>query len=100
MGYLRVQNNALTGTGIFISCPLLRLDSVNRSMVDGTRIKSHAASGAQSRNEAESPPVAEDYFTPEDSNTTILTVPKNNKRSVSVLRTHLHNARPDVHLTC
>ncbi|KAF9822423.1 hypothetical protein SFRURICE_017698 [Spodoptera frugiperda] len=41
----------------------------------------HNSSGTQSRNDAESPAVAEDsdYFTPEDTNTTILTVPKTNK---------------------
>ncbi|KAF9416458.1 hypothetical protein HW555_006219 [Spodoptera exigua] len=41
----------------------------------------HNSSGTQSRNDVESPAVAEDsdYFTPEDTNTTILTVPKTNK---------------------
>ncbi|CAB3234701.1 unnamed protein product [Arctia plantaginis] len=43
----------------------------------------HHSSGSQSRNDVESPAVAEDsdYFTPEDTNTTILTVPKTNKLS-------------------
>ncbi|CAD0196533.1 unnamed protein product [Chrysodeixis includens] len=57
--------------------PLAHIDDTDTDEPDH---KIHS-SGTPSRNDEESPAVAEDsdYFTPEDTNTTILTVPKTNK---------------------
>ncbi|KAM3961819.1 mahogunin ring finger 1 [Aphomia sociella] len=70
-------------------CGALRLSAPALAHIDDTDTDEpdlpHNSSGTQSRTGAESPAVAEDsdYFTPEDTNTTILTVPKHKLESGS-----------------
>ncbi|XP_063892338.1 E3 ubiquitin-protein ligase MGRN1 isoform X1 [Helicoverpa armigera] len=74
-----------SGAGVSPSGSALRLSAPTLAHIDDTDTdepdNKHNSSGTQSRNDVESPAVAEDsdYFTPEDTNTTILTVPKTNK---------------------
>ncbi|KAJ8725397.1 hypothetical protein PYW08_003580 [Mythimna loreyi] len=73
------------GTMSSAGAAALRLSAPALAHIDDTDTDEpdhkHNSSGTQSRIDVESPAVAEDsdYFTPEDTNTTILTVPKTNK---------------------
>ncbi|XP_075969142.1 mahogunin ring finger 1 isoform X2 [Anticarsia gemmatalis] len=72
---------AAEGAALRLSAPALaHIDDTDTDEPDHADLP-HNSSGTQSRNDVESPAVAEDsdYFTPEDTNTTILTVPKTNK---------------------
>lgn len=76
---------AISGAGASAGAESLRLSAPTLAHIDDTDTEEpdqpQNSSGTQSRNDAESPAVAEDsdYFTPEDTNTTILTVPKTSK---------------------
>ncbi|PZC81590.1 hypothetical protein B5X24_HaOG212514 [Helicoverpa armigera] len=81
----KISKTVCSGAGVSPSGSALRLSAPTLAHIDDTDTdepdNKHNSSGTQSRNDVESPAVAEDsdYFTPEDTNTTILTVPKTNK---------------------